>query len=1229
MPVKKEPGTEPIPGYKLIERLGGGGFGEVWKASAPGGLLKAMKFVYGDLLAAEGSDEDSRARQEKTALERIKSVRHPYILSLERVDEIEGELIITTELADRTIWDRFKECRTEEKDPKPGIPRGELLGYMEEIADALDFMYQKYKLQHLDIKPQNIFLVSDHVKVADFGLVNALGDRGAATVTGGVTPVYAAPETFDGEFSPFSDQYSLAIVFMELLTGQRPFSGSTIRQLIMQHIKGEKDLSPLTLADRRVVERALKREYKERYPNCKEFVRALRGGRPVIATEGVVTETPVPSTVLSPVEETPRPVQGEVGNTEATRDVRKWSSTPSEGEIDLAAGVPATAFPEPTGEPSSASPRGTEAVLDTPVEEPSTSSRTVLGRRSSEVPKPASPGSGAIQPALVLGLGGFGLMTLRRLRYWLTSEVAAPTALPWIRLLGLDTDERFGQESQGDKAVLSAAELASVPLQRAGHYLKGREGKEALESWLSSKSLYHIPRQRHGAVVRSLGRLAFLDNFRNLTRRIEAELQACLAVSDNASSNDLRSNQPRVYLAAHLGGNTGSGMFLDAAYVVRNMLRRFGFLQGEVVGLLFVPTPSKEGSCSPALANGFAALSELDSFASGRVPFTARYEGEDGKPKTFTEVGSPFHRCYLVPVPEPVGSTPVPVPSDLERAAEFLYRDLATPLGQAADRVRQSVAALPGPAGSFQFRTFGLHRICWPRQRLLEQASFRLCRRLVDRWMAKKADPAPADLPHQVEERWEALQLRPEGVITRLQEMAAEGLGRVPESLFQEILQPLRSAGRSESGLDIGPVTKVLQRFEELLGMPEEFVTPTAGGQEAGEIERLLEGVSRKLVDRYENRLNVEIARLIEQPDYRLAGAEEALKCYARLLEKHLQTQEQLFKEVRERCVVLLQRALEILENPVANPQVTTSIWKAFARKPQASQDDPATVLLHLLESYPRSRFQCLVLQHVNALYVSLRGLISDQVREIGFCRTRLVELQGLLQEKTTEDGSARSTAHLLLPGNSRSAEDVVKQMDQAVSGSDLLDFDRQAQGLLGAEFKGLVEVCMGPPNVVRTLAPNLVELGRRFLQDRLPAASVAEMFRAHPHAAGQDDAAPDAAEVDDADLRGALKTADRLAAPPWDRPGSREISLVSLPEDAAGRHLQSLLREVVPDAIVVPATRSDEMVFLRERLEAFPGSSADFRAAEEAYRQRLAADPETLHSRKDIAFTPVQTPRP
>src|SRR5205085_11588627 len=104
MPLLIASQSELIPGYRLIERLGQGGYGEVWKAEAPGGLLKAVKIIHSSL--SSGLDA-SHLNQELKALQRVKTVRHPYILSLERFDIIDGRLIIVSELADRTLFDRF------------------------------------------------------------------------------------------------------------------------------------------------------------------------------------------------------------------------------------------------------------------------------------------------------------------------------------------------------------------------------------------------------------------------------------------------------------------------------------------------------------------------------------------------------------------------------------------------------------------------------------------------------------------------------------------------------------------------------------------------------------------------------------------------------------------------------------------------------------------------------------------------------------------------------------------------------------------------------------------------------------------------------------------------------------------------------------------------------------------------------------------------------------------
>lgn len=255
---------EIIPGYRLVDRLGSGGYGEVWKATAPGGLLKAVKIVFGRI-------DEMRGEREMKALERIKELRHPFVISLERVEIVDGQLLFVTELAERSLKDLFDEYR---KNGKPGIPRKELLGYLHDAADALDYMREKLQLQHLDVKPENLLLAGNHAKVADFGLVKRLEDV-SVSLMGGLTPLYASPESFDGSPSLFSDQYSLAIVYQEMLTGILPFSGATISKLAAQHLTGTPNLSPLLEHDRAVLRKALSKEPTKRFSSCREMVDAL------------------------------------------------------------------------------------------------------------------------------------------------------------------------------------------------------------------------------------------------------------------------------------------------------------------------------------------------------------------------------------------------------------------------------------------------------------------------------------------------------------------------------------------------------------------------------------------------------------------------------------------------------------------------------------------------------------------------------------------------------------------------------------------------------------------------------------------------------------------------------------------------------------------------------------------------------------------------------------------
>jgi serine/threonine protein kinase len=365
-------GAEPIPGYILVEPLGRGGFGEVWKAIAPGGIPKAIKFVTGSLEEADGHVP---AAQELKSLNRVKDVHHSFILAMERVDIVQGRLMIVMELADRNMLHRLEECQSQ---GLVGIPRDELLGYMDETAEALDLMNGEFGVQHLDIKPANIFLVYNHVKVADFGLAKDLQGMTAA-LTSGLTPVYASPETFEGTVSRFSDQYSLAIVYQELLTGKRPIAGNNGRQLAMAHVMGQPDLSPLPPEDREIVGRALAKKPNDRFPSCGEFVIALRKAmlrRPAAATVRLALPTGLTGPPRQKADATPAAPAH-------PKDDKRERPKPRPERADDPTTTAELALAETTKEPRK--PRKVE-VPDSPVEERETPETPPPSKR-----RPAKP----------------------------------------------------------------------------------------------------------------------------------------------------------------------------------------------------------------------------------------------------------------------------------------------------------------------------------------------------------------------------------------------------------------------------------------------------------------------------------------------------------------------------------------------------------------------------------------------------------------------------------------------------------------------------------------------------------------------------------------------------------------------------------------------------------------------------------------------------------------------
>lgn len=270
------PGLEPISGYRLLSRLGRGGFGEVWSAEAPGGMRVALKFVppVTRLLDAE-----------LRALQAVRDLRHPHLLETHFCIQLPHWLVLCTPLCDGNLAERLRQCL--ERGLR-GVPADELLKYMAEAAEALDFLNaprvaegRTARVQHRDIKPHNLLLSGGSVRVGDLGLAKVL-ERSLGSHSGALTPAYAAPEMFEGRTSAWSDQYSLAVSYCQLRCGQLPFRGGSA-ELMHGHLHGDPDLSGLADEEKAVVARALSKAPRDRWESCAAFVEQLRG---VVGSQG-------------------------------------------------------------------------------------------------------------------------------------------------------------------------------------------------------------------------------------------------------------------------------------------------------------------------------------------------------------------------------------------------------------------------------------------------------------------------------------------------------------------------------------------------------------------------------------------------------------------------------------------------------------------------------------------------------------------------------------------------------------------------------------------------------------------------------------------------------------------------------------------------------------------------------------------------------------------------------
>ena len=263
--------------YRILGELGRGATGVVYRAQDPAiGRIIAIKTIR----LSDFTDESERERLRERLFREAQSagmLSHPNIVTIYDIAEEDGLAYIFMECVDGPPLEKVLNSQD------PPLLGDAALTILRQTATALDYAHKK-GIVHRDIKPANI-LIDDrmHAKITDFGVAKIISQQMTQSGVMMGTPNYMSPEQVQGHaIDGRADQFSLAVIAYEILTGEKPFLADQLPALLFRIVR-EDPVAPQRLNPTLgpqvevVLRKALAKSANDRYGTCLEFVDALAG----------------------------------------------------------------------------------------------------------------------------------------------------------------------------------------------------------------------------------------------------------------------------------------------------------------------------------------------------------------------------------------------------------------------------------------------------------------------------------------------------------------------------------------------------------------------------------------------------------------------------------------------------------------------------------------------------------------------------------------------------------------------------------------------------------------------------------------------------------------------------------------------------------------------------------------------------------------------------------------